>query len=129
MNVIVEPIWPWAVVALVIAGLLALVITTYPARVRHLPKLTRRILFGLRLASVAALAMAMIRPALEFRNTDRAPAVMYVLADASRSMSTPDGPAGTTRRKAVVNLMAECKALWEQLGKSVEIRFVDFAEQ
>lgn len=129
MRVIVEPVWPWITVIAAVAGLVALVLLTYPSRVRHLPKGQRRLLLSLRLASVAALALAMIRPALEFRNTDTARAILYFLGDASQSMNTQDGPGGTTRRRAVLNRVVECRSILDQLGKSVDVRFVDFAGQ
>ena len=103
MRLIVEPVWPWIAVIAAVGGLVALVLLTYPSRVRHLPKFHRRLLLGLRLASVAALALAMIRPAIEFRNKDTARAVLYFFGDASQSMNTQDGPGGTTRRRAVLN--------------------------
>jgi hypothetical protein len=127
--VIVEPVWPWIAVIAAVVGLVALVLLTYPARVRHLPKLHRRLLLSLRLASVAALALAMIRPALELRNTDMARAILYFVGDASQSMTTQDGPGGTTRRRALLNRVEECRPLLDQLGKSVDIRFVDFDKQ
>jgi len=129
VHLIVEPIWPWIAVVGAAVALTALVLLTYPPRVRHLPKFQRRLLLTLRLASVAALLLAVLRPAVEFRNTDRARAVLYVMADASRSMNTPDGPGGTTRRKAALGRVDESRQFLEQIGKSVEIRYVDFAEQ
>ena len=71
----------------------------------------------------------MIRPAVEFRNTDRSRAALYIASDASQSMTTPDGPAGTTRRKALLDRVEESRPSLEKLGKSIEIRYVDFAEQ
>ncbi len=129
MKLIVEPTWPWIAVIGVAAGLVILVLATYPSGVRHLPKLPRRLLLALRLASVLVLAMAMVRPAIEFRNTDKARAVIYVLADASRSMGTQDGPGGVSRRKALVTRVEECRSLWERLGQAVDLRFADFADQ
>lgn len=129
MKLVVEPVWPWIAVAAAVLGLVALVLFTYPPRVRHLPKLHRRLLLALRLASVAALALAMIRPAIELQNRDHAKAVFYFLGDASRSMNTQDGPGGTTRRRALLNRVEECRPLLEKLGKAVELRFADFAEQ
>jgi hypothetical protein len=129
VHLIVEPIWPWIAVVGAAVALTALVLLTYPPRVRHLPKFQRRLLLTLRLASVAALLLAVLRPAVEFRNTDRARAVLYVMADASRSMNTPDGPGGTARRKAALGRVDESRQFLEQIGKTVEIRYVDFAEQ
>jgi uncharacterized membrane protein len=129
MHLIVEPVWSWIAVVGAAAGLLALVLLTYPAAVRNLRPLHRRFLLGVRLASVVVLVLAMIRPALEFRNTDRTRATLYIASDASQSMTTPDGPAGTTRRKALLDRIEESKASLESLGKSIELRYIDFAEQ
>jgi len=129
MHLIVEPIWSWIAVVCAASGLLALVLLTYPSAVRNLRPFHRRFLLGLRLASVVALILAMIRPAVEFRNTDRSRAALYIASDTSQSMTTPDGPAGTTRRKALLDRVEESRPSLEKLGKSIEIRYVDFAEQ
>src|ERR1700685_2492238 len=105
-----EPVWPWMALLAAVGGRVALVLMTYPARVRHLPKLQRRLLLSLRLASVAALALAMIRPALEYRNTDRARPILSFLADSSQSMNTQDGPGGTTRRRALLERVEACRS-------------------
>jgi hypothetical protein len=129
VRVIVEPVWPWIAVIAAVAGLIALVLLTYPSRVRHLPKFHRRMLLSLRLASVAALALAMIRPVVELRNTDTARSILYFLGDASQSMNMQDGPGGTTRRRALLNRVEESRAALEQLGKSVDIRYLNFDEK
>jgi hypothetical protein len=129
MHLIVEPIWSWLAVVCAASGLLALVLLTYPSAVRNLRPFHRRFLLGLRLASVVALILAMIRPAVEFRNTDRSRAALYIASDVSQSMTTPDGPAGTTRRKALLDRIEESRPSLEKLGKSIEIRYIDFAEQ
>jgi hypothetical protein len=129
LHLIVEPAFSWPTVIATVVGLVALVLWSYPGRVRHLPKRQRRLLLGLRLASVLALALALVRPSVELRNNDPARATMFFLADASRSMVTPDGPGGITRRKAVLARIDECRALLDQLGKTVNVRLVDFAEQ
>ncbi len=129
MHLIVEPVWSWLVVVAAAVVLLAMVFWTYPSAVRNLRPMHRRFLLGLRLASVVALILAMIRPALEFRNTDRTRATLYVVSDASQSMTTPDGPAGTTRRKALLDRIEESRPSLESLGKSIEVRYLDFAEQ
>jgi hypothetical protein len=128
MHLIVEPVWSWIAVAAASAVLLALVLLTYPSAVRNLPPFHRRFLLFLRLASVVALVLAMIRPALEFRNTDRSRASLIIASDVSQSMTTPDCAGGATRRKALLERLEECRASLEQLGKSIEVRYVDFDE-
>ena len=103
MHLIVEPVWPWVGVLGASAALIALVFFTYPSAVRNLRPAHRRFLLGLRLASVLSLILMMIRPGIEFRNTDRSRAALYIASDVSQSMTTPDGPAGITRRKAVLD--------------------------
>ena len=93
-----EPIWPWMVAAPAVVLLLLMVLLTYPQRVRHLPPFTRRLLIGARLAAAVALSLAMLRPSLQFRETEQQPAILYVVTDSSRSMTVKDGPAGATRR-------------------------------
>jgi hypothetical protein len=129
MHLIVEPVWSWIAVLGAAGGLLALVLLTYPSAVRNLRPFHRRFLLGLRLASVVALILAMIRPAIEFRNTDRSRAALIIAADASQSMTTPDGPAGTTRRKALLDRLEESRPSIEKLQKSIEVRYLDFDAQ
>ncbi len=129
MHLIVEPVWPWMGVLGASAALIALVFFTYPSAVRNLRPAHRRFLLGLRLASVLSLILMMIRPGIEFRNTDRSRAALYIASDVSQSMTTPDGPAGITRRKAVLDRIEECRASIEKLGKTIEVRFVDFDAQ
>jgi uncharacterized membrane protein len=127
MNLVVSPVWSSPTVILVTLGLLALVLTTYPSRVRHLPVLQRRTLIGLRLAAVAVLFFAMLRPEVVHSETSRQRAVLIVLGDASRSMNTPDGPGAVTRRQALLKELAGVTKLFDALGDDVEIRYFDFA--
>ncbi len=129
MKLILEPIWSWPLVVLTILGLLAMVLATYPGRVRHLPVFPRRLLLGLRLAAVVVLALAMVRPAIQLSETDTKSSVLVVLTDASRSMNTQDGPGGVPRRQALLKTLAECDKQLAALTDEIEIRFFDFAEQ
>ena len=107
-------------------GLFVLVLTTYPRRVCHLPTLYRRLLPGLRLAAVLALAFAMLRPAIQLKRTDRNTAKLLFLVDDSRSMNTPDGPGKTTRRQVAVKLLKDNADRLERLSKEIEILYYDF---
>jgi hypothetical protein len=126
MKFVFEPIWSWPIVILTVLGLLALVLATYPPRVRHLPGFSRRFLLGLRLIAVAALAFAMLRPSVEFSESDKKSSVLYILGDASRSMNTQDGSGGITRRQALLQTLDECRPQFEELGKQLEVRYFDF---
>jgi uncharacterized membrane protein len=129
VKLVIEPIWSWPLVLLAFAGLLAVVLLTYPQRVRHLPAGYRRVLLGLRLLAVALLGMAMLRPALQLEKTDKKQAVLIVIGDTSRSMNTLDGPGGITRRQALLKTIADADKPLKALAEEAEIRFFDFAEE
>jgi len=128
LRLAIEPAWPLPVTFLVTAGLVALVWFTYRPRVAHLPKFRRRLLVGLRLAAIAALLFAMLRPELRYTETDDSDAVIVILGDASRSMTVPDAAGGKPRRAALVgDLKANAKRLGA-LAETFEVRYLDFAE-
>lgn len=129
MKLLVDPIWPWPVAVLTILALLALVRWTYPPRVAHLPLRTRRTLIGLRYAAVVLLAAAMFRPAVQFSETDQQTAALLILADSSRSMKTPDGPGGTTRRQTLLKTLADAEPQLQTFGQLVEVRYYDFGRE
>ena len=129
MKLIVEPIWSWPICLLVAIGLLAMVLVLYPPRVRHLPTFSRRSLMGLRLFAVLALIFAMFRPAIHVTETDNKSAVLFVLADASRSMNTQDGPGGITRRAAILKTISDCRDQIAELKEEFEIRIFDFDKE
>jgi len=126
---VVEPAWSWPVVVLIAIGLVTLVLLTYPPRVRHLPIGTRRTLIGLRLVAAALLIFAMLRPEIQYSETDTRDAVLYVLGDKSRSMTTPDGPGGKTRRETLATTLSGSKDRFEELRKLLEIHYFDFDSQ
>lgn len=128
-KLILEPIWWWPLVAAAILVVLTTILTTYRSRLEHLPPRSRRLLLGLRLAAAAFLVLAMLRPAIQLRESDRKTPVLAVIADATRSMSTPDGPGGVTRREAILRTVDECKPQLEEIQEDVEIRYYDFAEE
>lgn len=128
MEWIVEPVWPWPLVVLTGIGLVAVVLLTYPSRVRHLPAGRRRLLIGLRLATALLLVFAMLRPAVRFSETDTQSAEMVLLLDQSASMATPDGPGGVTRREALLRTLAEAAGPLERLKEKIDVRLIDFAE-
>ena len=126
---VVEPAWSWPVVVLIAIGLVTLVLLTYPPRVRHLPLGIRRILIGLRLLAALLLIFAMLRPEIQYSETDTKDAVLYIVGDKSRSMTTPDGPGGKTRRDTLVNTLVSNSDQLEKLGKLLEVRYFDFDSQ
>lgn len=128
MKLGIEPIWPWPLVILACIAMVGVVAIGYPRRVRHLPVFWQRTLLGLRLLLVLLLTLWLLRPLVILETDDRSDAVLYVLADSSRSMGTPDGPGGMTRREGVLELFRKSQPLLDQLGDSVQIRVRDLAE-
>ncbi len=128
VRFVLSPVWAWPIVLAITAGLLALVMLTYPQRVEHLRPGRARWLLRLRLLAAIMLVLAMLRPAIEHRQQDRRNAVLYIVADASRSMGTQDGPGGISRRQALLDTLEESGPLLKSLGEEIEVRFFDFAE-
>lgn len=121
-----EPVWSWPTVALIAIGLLALVLLTYPPRVRHLSPRHRFLLVSVRLAAAAWLIWGMLRPEIQFTEHDRKNALMFLVGDASRSMTTKDITGGVSRRKALVDLVAANEDRIKSLGTQIETRRFDF---
>lgn len=129
MKLVFDPIWSWTLVVPLIAALVGLVVATYPRRVRHLSPAMRKLLVGLRFASVVMLVLALLRPALEMRDTSKNSAVMFVVADSSRSMTTPDAAGGLTRRQALVKALAENAPVFDEIRKQIDIRYFNVDEE
>lgn len=129
MKFLFDPIWSWPWVILAAAVTLAVVIPTYRQRIAHLPAGQRRLLLALRLAAWAVLVFSLLRPAVEFTQTDPHASVILVLGDSSRSMTVKDGSAGATRREALLKALDDAKEPLEHLGKDIEIRRFDFDEE
>ncbi|MEQ9409382.1 MAG: glutamine amidotransferase [Fuerstiella sp.] len=128
MKLAFEPVWPWPLLILACLAMLGVVAMGYPRQVRHLPVLWQRILLGLRLALVALMTLWLLRPAAILESDDRSDASLYVVLDASGSMSTPDAPGGITRRAALLQLFEAAKPLLDELGDSLEVRIRDLSE-
>ena len=120
-------IWPFDVAR--DTALLAVVLLTYPRRVAHLPVRSRRTLIALRLLSAVVLAFAMFRPAVQFTEQDERGARLVFLLDASRSMTTPDGPKGATRREALVKLLKDHEESLQKIGQQVDLQLLDFGQE
>ena len=115
IRIIAEPVWSWPLVVLTGVVLIAVVLITYPPRVRHLAPRWRKTLIGMRLASAVLLIFALLRPAVQFIEIDPSAAVLVVLMDKSRSMTTPDGVGGATRREMLAKTLADSQILGEEL--------------
>ncbi len=129
MQLILEPIWSWPTMILVIGALIMLILSTYPKRIRHLSPLLRRALTGTRLLCVLLLAFMLMRPTIELTDKTTRQSWLYILADASRSMQTEDGPANSTRRNALVKTLNSVNQLLENMDQNIGIKRFDFSRE
>ena len=123
---VLEPVWSWPLATLLAIALPLLVLATYPPRVRHLPAGTRRFLVGLRLFAALLLVVAMLRPEVRFIEREDSQTTFAVLSDASRSMTTPDGPGGITRRQTVLQRLAASSKQFDKLSELTTMRYFEF---
>ena len=129
MRLVFQPIWSWPTVVIAAAALIALVLLTYPQRIRHLPPLYRRTLLGLRLLAAVVLVLAMLRPALQHKQPNTEKPVLFIAIDESRSFGTPDAPGGISRRQQVLKLLADVDPQIKALQDKMEIRYFNFADK
>ncbi|WP_437191706.1 hypothetical protein [Planctomicrobium sp. SH527] len=128
MRLFVEPVWSWPWVGVAAIAMITLVLLTYPQRVRGIAPFWRKVLIGLRLFSALILIFAMLRPAIEYSESDKQHSELAVLFDQSRSMQTTDGPRGQTRRETIVQLWKEQEPTLAAIGKEIDLKLMDFAD-
>lgn len=127
VRLTIAPVWSWPWMAAAVVVMLTVILWTYPPRLRHLPLWRQRLLISLRLASMLVLVFAMLRPALQFEEKDERGAILIVLMDSSRSMTTPDGgPDGISRREALVRTLVNNEEALAKLSETLEIHYLDF---
>jgi uncharacterized membrane protein len=129
MKPILEPIWSWPTMILIMVALIALVLVTYPQRVKHLSPLLRRSLLGMRLFTVLLLVFMLLRPAIELTDKTTRQSWLYIVADASRSMQTEDGPGSTTRRNELVKTLNAVKTQLENMDLNIGVKRFDFSKE
>jgi hypothetical protein len=123
-----EPIWSWPVVGLVTV-VAALTVWLGYRMAAGLPRGRRQLLLGVRMATLLVLVIAMIRPQLQWISPEGDQPRVWVVGDASRSMSVLDGPGGISRRQAFLQLLESLDSPLTQLGREVELEQYDFAEK
>ncbi len=129
MKLVTEPIWSWPIVIVAIIGLLVMVLITYSQRIQHVSTMWRRMLISLRTATVVVLALAMLRPEFQWSEADKTSAMLVLLLDSSRSMTTQDGQGGISRRQALLKTLADCDTQLQTLAEELEVRLFDFDEE
>ncbi len=128
MSVHFEPVWSWTLTLIACAAMLGVLSLAYPRRIRHLSSGWRSLLVGLRLAIVLLICLVLLRPVAVFESDDKSEAILYVLLDSSRSMTTEDIPGGGTRRQALLKTLESADPNLKALAEKAEIRFRDFAD-
>ncbi|WP_437186671.1 hypothetical protein SH668x_000018 [Planctomicrobium sp. SH668] len=110
-----------------IVSILALVLLTYPQRVRSLAPFWRNLLISLRVATALVLLFMMLRPSLQISEKDQRQSEIVVLLDSSRSMTTTDAAGGLSRRQAMIKMLQDHQPEWSKLAEEVELKIYDFA--
>ena len=128
MRLVFSPVYPWWTIAVGATFVLGVILWSYRPSLREQSPGWRRVLMGLRLASWLALLLALLRPSIEFTETESEDTVLLIAGDFSRSMSTRDGPSSKTRRQALIDTLANNQSQLDALREKVEIRQFDFAE-
>ncbi len=128
MSLSFEPVWSWTLTIVACAAMLAATGLAYPRRIQHLPAGWRRALIVLRLTIILLLCAMLLRPALVMESTDKSEAILYVLADASRSMQTTDIPGGGSRREALLKTLTDADPSLKTIAEKAEIRLRDFSD-
>lgn len=109
-------------VAVAAAGLvLVLLLFLGPGRNRIGPR-QRGVLLGLRLAVVALVIAAMLRPTLVYTTSRKQPATLVILADKSRSMSVCDEINGKSRYEVLVTALAAAHGPLRKMASEFEVK-------
>src|SRR5690242_11428219 len=119
LTLTTDPTWPWsaaglpalAVVALLLAGL------TVWAYLGARGTTWRRLLgvLALRLGALLLAFLAVLRPALAFRDALRAPSVLVIAVDDSESMTIQDEFDGQSRWERLRRVLGKCEPELRQL--------------
>lgn len=128
MSFSLEPVWSWPVVLAAAAALVAVVLVTQRAVASRLTPGRQRVLLGLRLTAAILLIWAMFRPVLQISEVTEGKAQLLILADASRSMNTADGPGGKSRWTVCREDLAELEKAFQDWGKKLEVRQFEFGK-
>lgn len=126
MSFSLEPVWSWPVVLAAAAALVAVVLVTQRAVAPRLTPGRQRVLLGLRLTAAVLLIWAMLRPVLLISEVTESTAQLLILADASRSMNTADGPGGKSRWAISREDLVELEKAFQDWGQKLDVRQFEF---
>lgn len=108
-------------VALVLLALLAI----RPARERT-SRRRRAVLVGLRIAVIALVLIATLRPTLVYTEVKKQSATVVMLLDRSRSMSVPDALGGRSRWEALRRSVDDAAPALARLAEDFELKVYSF---
>ncbi len=115
----------YLVIVAVAAGLLLLLGLVGPSFGGVAPR-RKRVLFALRLLSVAMVVTALLRPAIVYTDTTRQSATLLLVFDKSRSMSVPDAVNGRTRWEVLRQTVENSRGQLAELATRFEVKAYTF---
>lgn len=125
MQLAWSPVGGLLLVILIAIGLVALVIALRPSRTST-TMFRRRVLLGLRLAAVALVLLAMLRPTLVHTSTKKQSATLVILCDQSRSMSVSDAVNNQTRWESLRGVLQDAASTLQDLSEDLELQIYTF---
>jgi uncharacterized membrane protein len=127
IHVSVDPVLHVAVVAILSAGLIALLFVQAPKSKADGGR--RMMLTGLRLAVVLLTLLALLRPEVVYPKLKKQSATLLLMVDRSKSMTVPDSYGGKTRWAAVRDTLDRCQGELADLAMELEVKVYAFDEQ
>lgn len=129
MTLTLDPAWPWSSGGLLLVGLLLAALAVWSYRQSGLPPQRLALALGLRLVVVLLAVLALLRPALAFREDLRAPSVLVVACDSSESMTIQDEFDGLSRWEYLTRLLRRAEPTLARLQdeRNIQVVFHRFA--
>lgn len=100
---------------------LLLVLATLPGRA-SMTRARRLSLWGIRLAVIVLVILAMLRPTLVYTRTSKEAATLIVLSDQSRSMSVRDAAGDRSRYEALRHTLDDARSAIARLARDFEVK-------
>jgi uncharacterized membrane protein len=125
-HLTLEPGYPvWTMLAVVVAAL-GLAGVFYRRAYRQVRPVQWRVLLALRVFAIVLLVLLLFRPVLGIETEIRQKRALIFLVDASASMATTDGPAGSSRFDQARNRVLDWS---DKLGKDFELHVLAFSDR
>lgn len=128
MNLSIDPIYPWYVIAGVAVFVVVLTLWAYRKRLRGTSGAWRWFAVGLRLIAVLLCILAALRPSILFQTKSKQPSAIVFLSDVSKSMTIKDEAGSKSRWLASRSALDEGLKAAKGLGPTVVTKAYRFAE-